>query len=690
MSAGSAQPPKPGAVVRGRRWSFLRWADLPLSWKGAVVVAIPMAVLAVNWGSLLYLTQAQQSDRVAAVQAADATQSGQQVLVALLDAETGVRGYLLSHQQSFLAPYQTAVAELPGLLSTLRQDAGRHSERVAPELTRLGALARRELSTLALLRTRAGAPLSELQPYLELGKSTMDQARTTISALVASEKARVAAHDQALAEANLGVLVVLIATVPLGVAGGALAMWLFTRGVGRRIAAVQRTAEALPAGVMPPLTPSEGDEVGQLAQAIRGVGTLLVERQEAARESALAAESANRAKTDFLSRMSHELRTPLNAILGFGQLLELEPRSADDQESVDQILKAGRHLLELINEILDLSRIESGRMTLSIEPVDVSEVVAESVHLLAPTASQRGCTLDLDLKEETILALADRQRLKQVMLNLLSNAVKYNRAGGSASVRVGYSESGGVLIEVSDTGIGIAPELLGRMFSPFDRLGQESSEVGGTGLGLALSKSLVEAMNGSIRVSSQPGVGTKFSVELERAPAAQAGPGVKPEGAGATAPSTAQGTVLYIEDNLSNLKLVERLLRHRPQVLLLPAMQGGLGLELAHQHAPRLVLLDRHLPDIDGAEVLRRLRVDPATATSAIYVLTADASPGQRQRLLAAGADGYLTKPIDVDQFLALLDRALGGLGSDQPAAPGLPPEVVGTAPETPTGEPRP
>ncbi len=652
-----------------------------------MVVAIPMAVLAVNWGSLLYLTQAQQSDRVAAVQAADATQYGQQVLVALLDAETGVRGYLLSHQQSFLAPYQTAVAELPGLLSTLRRDAGPHSERIAPELTHLGALAQRELSTLALLRTRAGAPLSELQPYLELGKSTMDQARITISVLVADEKARVAAHDRALAEANLGVLVVLIATVPLGVAGGALAMWLFTRGVGRRIAAVQRTAEALPAGVMPPLAPNEGDEVGQLAQAIRGVGTLLVERQEAARESALAAESANRAKTDFLSRMSHELRTPLNAILGFGQLLELEPRSADDQESVDQILKAGRHLLELINEILDLSRIESGRMTLSIEPVDVSEVVAESVHLLAPTASQQGCTLDLDLEEETILALADRQRLKQVMLNLLSNAVKYNRAGGSASVRAGYSESGGVLIEVSDTGIGIAPELLGRMFSPFDRLGQESSEVGGTGLGLALSKSLVEAMNGSVRVSSQPGVGTKFSVELKRARAAQAAPGAEPERPGPTALSTAQGTVLYIEDNLSNLKLVERLLRHRPQVLLLPAMQGGLGLELAHQHEPRLVLLDRHLPDIDGAEVLRRLRVDPATAASAIYVLTADASPGQQQRLIAAGADGYLTKPIDVDQFLALLDRVLGGLGSDLPADPGTSTVVVGIAPEVAPGE---
>ncbi|HVD02935.1 MAG TPA: ATP-binding protein [Candidatus Dormibacteraeota bacterium] len=651
------------ARVAGKARSGIpRWADLPLTWKGAVVVAIPLLVLTINWGSLLYLTGTEQSDRQAANQAARVTQSGQQVLAELLDAETGVRGYLLSGDPSFLQPYQSALQRLPGLLRALPAQATGSPAAVSKDVARLTALAHNELSTLGLLRASRSAPASALNSYLLAGKTTMDAARVEIEAITAVEATRVAAQDRALAAAGAGILVVLIATVPLGIAGGALAMWLFTRGIGRRIAAVQRSARNLASGAALVPAPADADEVGQLARAVAEAGRLLATREAEVNAAALTAQDANRAKTEFLSRMSHELRTPLNAILGFGQLLELEPRSEEDGESIEQILKAGRHLLELINEVLDLSRIESGHLALSMEPVDTRDVITESVHLLSPMADHAHCALRLELAESPLMVMADRQRLKQVLLNLLSNSIKYNRPGGSVVARSGVGAAGRVVIDVSDTGIGITPEMIPRLFSPFDRLGLEGTSVGGTGLGLALSRSLTEAMDGEIRVASTTGVGTSFTVELGGVPAGSSAGGLtSPAVSGGTdRRPEAQGTLVYIEDNLSNLTLVERLLRQRPQVRLVPAMQGRLGLDLAAEHAPQLVLLDRHLPDIDGAEVLRRLRTHPATAKSAIYILTADASPGQKERLLAAGATGYLTKPIDIEVFLSVLDSAMG------------------------------
>lgn len=651
------------ARVAGKARSGIpRWADLPLTWKGAVVVAIPLLVLTINWGSLLYLTGAKQSDRQAANQAARVTQSGQQVLAELLDAETGVRGYLLSGDPSFLQPYQSALQRLPGLLTALPAQAAGSPAAVSKDVAWLTALAHNELSTLSLLRASRSAPASALNSNLLAGKTTMDEARVEIDAITAVEATRLAAQDRALAAAGAGILVVLIATVPLGIAGGALAMWLFTRGIRRRIAAVQTSARNLASGAALAPAPADADEVGQLARAVAKAGRLLATREAEVNAAALTAQDANRAKTEFLSRMSHELRTPLNAILGFGQLLELEPRSEEDGESIEQILKAGRHLLELINEVLDLSRIESGHLALSMEPVDARDVIKESVHLLSPMADHAQCDLHLELAESPVMVMADRQRLKQVLLNLLSNAIKYNRPGGSVVASSEVGAEGRVVIDVSDTGIGIAPEMIPRLFSPFDRLGLEGTSVGGTGLGLALSRSLTEAMGGEIRVASTTGVGTSFTVVLGGVPAgSSAGERTIPAVShGPDQRLEAQGTLVYIEDNLSNLKLVERLLRQRPQVRLVPAMQGRLGLDLAAEHAPKLVLLDRHLPDIDGAEVLSRLRTHPATARSAIYILTADASPGQKERLLAAGATGYLTKPIDIEAFLSVLDSAMG------------------------------
>jgi PAS domain S-box-containing protein len=376
-------------------------------------------------------------------------------------------------------------------------------------------------------------------------------------------------------------------------------------------------------------------------------------REEAAR--------ANQAKSEFLSRMSHELRTPLNAILGFGQLLELDELDERKSDHVHQILKAGRHLLELINEVLEISRIEAGELAISPEPVSLAETVREALALVEPMAADRDVRLSVDVgglaKDGHVHA--DRQRLRQVLLNLLSNAIKYNRTGGRVDVSFARGDGTPIRTLIADTGLGIDREQLAGIFEPFERLGAELSEVEGTGLGLALAKRLLEAMGGSIAVASEPGRGSTFTIELQASEAPDGLPVVGvPEGAMEEIGSGLEPghhRILYIEDNPSNLTLVERILDHHPAVDLLPAMQGRLGLELAREHQPGMILLDLHLPDIQGEEVLRRLKADELTREIPVVVLSADASTKQSERLLRLGAREYLTKPLDVKRFLEVI-----------------------------------
>lgn len=405
----------------------------------------------------------------------------------------------------------------------------------------------------------------------------------------------------------------------------------------------------------------------------RAVGTLqaleeargeLIRKEQLAREARQEAERASQAKSEFLSRMSHELRTPLNAILGFAQLLEMDQLSAEQRESVSHILKGGRHLLELINEVLDISRIEAGRLDVSPEPVLVREVLLEVVDLIRPVADQWNVRLDATTTQGWgRYVLADRQRLKQVLLNLLSNAAKFNRHGGTVAVSVEEVPGDRLRLKVTDTGPGIPPEKIARLFTPFDRLGAEQTRVEGTGLGLALSMRLAELMGGAMGVESVVGEGSTFWVELPQVESPLVEVVLRK---GAVVPSEVPvtvGTVLYIEDNLSNLRLVERLLARRPNVKLLSAMQGRLGLELAREHRPSLIFLDLQLPDMLGAEVLQRLQRDPRTAQIPVVVISADATPGQIQRLLTAGAREFLTKPLDVKKLMTLLDETLNRRG---------------------------
>jgi PAS domain S-box-containing protein len=402
-------------------------------------------------------------------------------------------------------------------------------------------------------------------------------------------------------------------------------------------------------------------------QPLRMIGAIndMTERKRAeeALWKAREADQANQAKSEFLSRMSHELRTPLNAILGFAQLLEIDSLNPEQEESVGHILKAGRHLLELINEVLDISRIEAGRLSISLEPVPLRGLVQETLDLITPLAAKASVRLDAeaaDIPDRTILA--DRQRMKQVLLNLLSNAVKYNHPGGTVSFSYGETPEGRLRISVRDTGPGIPPERMERLFIPFERLGAEQTGVEGTGLGLTLSKRLVELMEGTLGVESTVGQGSTFWVEmaLAESPVARLEKDLKTVLAPTASPASKETrTVLYVEDNLSNLELLQRLLAHRPGIRFLPAMQGRLGLDLAREHRPDLILLDLHLPDVQGDEVLRRLREDPKTRRIPVVIISADAMPVQINRLMAAGARAYLTKPLDIKKFLDLFYEIL-------------------------------
>jgi PAS domain S-box-containing protein len=404
---------------------------------------------------------------------------------------------------------------------------------------------------------------------------------------------------------------------------------------------------------------------------LRDVTALHVSRAE--RQARASLEAANRAKSEFLSRMSHELRTPLNAVLGFAQLLRLDatrPPTMEQLERIQHIENAGAHLLALVNDVLDLSRVESGQMMVTMEPVDLEEVVIDALAMVSPLASEAGVDLRVSNEQpgrpersgtgvapQPVWVLADRLRMRQVLVNLLSNAVKYNRAGGNVIVSWERAPDGGCL-RIADSGLGMPSEKLERLFEPFNRLGAEKSKIEGTGIGLVLSRRLVELMQGELQIASTLGRGTVATLMLRPAEAPSASPGV-PAPPSQHGPFDGTLRVLYAEDDEVNVELIRQVMTLRPAVALSVATSGARALEMARRDPPDLMLVDMNLGDMTGLELARALAADPATAGLRLVALSADALPEQIDTALAAGFESYLTKPVDFRKLLNVIDSAL-------------------------------
>ena len=667
MGSQQQQPARPGRL---RRW----WLDWPVRAKGMIVVAVPLAALLAVTSASLVLQHNERQVRHTALIASAVSSSGLQVLADALDAETGVRGYAATGDSLFLQPYYHARAHIAGDLAALRAAAIAEGD-ISAERT-VSATTTRKMSEMAALKSAigAGTPVSSLKPAMEQGKRTMDKLRGQVAGLIRGPSAVLAAGRSNITRMESAIDMVSIAGLALGILAGMAGAMLFASGISRRVTRAAANANRLGQGqplVRVPV-PAARDELGRLARSLVHAKQLLDSRAAelvAARDEAV---RANQAKNTFLSSTSHELRTPMNAILGFTQLLQMSDLSGEDQDAVTRILAAGRHLLELINELIDIARIESGGFSLSVEPVAVQPVIEESCELIAPLAAGRSIAVSQPLPQSGLTVSADRQRLRQVLVNLLSNAVKYNRTGGTVTVTCQAPSLGQAAVAVTDTGLGIAAEDLERVFEPFERLGAEQSAVEGTGIGLPLARALAEAMDGHLTAASVPGEGATFTLTLPRAQdIVQAPPDDELVPLQPAAPGQPAGTrlrILQIEDNPANIEVVARYVKTRPGMLLQSVTSGQAGLEAAAREGPDLILLDLHLPGLQGDEVLSRLKGNPATAGIPVAVQSAEAAPAIIHAMRAGGAVAYLTKPLDLAELGRLLDTVAAGRA--RPAEP--------------------
>jgi signal transduction histidine kinase/ActR/RegA family two-component response regulator len=630
-----------------------------------VVVAVPLIALVGVTSASLALQAKERQVRSAAITASALNTTAQQILSDAVNAETGVRGYAATRSPLFLQPYDVILARVArdraalGAAAVAERDSGAELAAAAAMGEVMARLARVR-STVA-----AGAPPAVTTTALVDEKTAMDTLRGQIAGLVRGP-AKVTAGARANITAMESVIgAVSIAGLALGLLAGLAGGALFTSGISRRVGKAAANADRLGAGhpLAPVPVPGARDELGQLARSLVHSEQVLATRTKELVTARDEAVRASQAKNAFLSSTSHELRTPLNAVLGFTQLLQLSDLSAEDRDAVERILAAGRHLLALINELIDIARIESGEFSLSVEPVALQPIIEETCQLMAPLAAGRSITISQPSLSPALAVKGDRQRLSQILVNLLSNAVKYNRAGGTVTITCQATGPGQASVTVADTGPGIPAADLARVFAPFERLGAERTAIEGTGIGLPLARAFAEAMYGHLSAASVPGEGSTFTLTLPRAPDIATAPPRDGGDAGAPAPRAApddlagaRTRILQIEDNPANIDVVARYLKTRPGMRLQSVTSGQAGLEAAARDAPDLILLDLHLPGMHGDEVLIRLRDNPATAGIPVAVLSAEAAPSVIRHMRASGVIAYLTKPLDLAELGRLLD----------------------------------
>lgn len=627
-------------------WIAQAWQDLPLGIKGMCVIALPLLVLLASLGSL-YIREQVSTELENKLRLALQNQRDiQKVHTLLIEASTGVRDYLLTGDKHFLNIFFQVENQLPAILNDLEIQLDNEEQR--QRLAKINPLVKENLRDLRVLSEYESNIASDhLIAKFKSQVNTLDKLRSEIEHLNAEEAILVAKdQEDVINQRQRHIVFTLIAAVT-GIIGSLVAVWIFSRTIVKRVRLLRDSAAHLAKSEKLELPSSSRDELGQLSNELDHASELLASNINESIKARQEAEEANTSKSMFLSRTSHELRTPLNAILGFAQLLEQDLPPGKQRDNMSHILGAGQHLLKLINEVLEIARIESGEFSLELTPIEVNAILEEAAHYIAPIGKIRDIDIQCDIAPD-LWALANRQKLLQVVLNLLSNALKYGPANATVQLKA-YNRDGNIIIEVLDNGAGFTEKLKERLFTPFDRLGAEHTKIEGIGLGLPLSKQITLAMNGSIHVAEDKSL---FWIEL-----AACKPSVEPKKSIQTSDSKRplslndKHTILYVEDNTSNRALVEAIIQrqHDLRIQTVATMKEA-KLYLAEQ-SPSLILIDLNLPDGSGEHLVSYMKSNVNYRDIPIMILSADALTETIHRLESLGVAHYMTKPLDVAMF---------------------------------------
>ncbi len=642
----------------------LFWRDMPLARKGIVIVLLPLLLLLGSL-SFLYSKETQLSQLESQLRIALQNQRDiQAVHTQLLEASNGVRDFLLTDDKHFLDIFYRAQRQLPVIIAAL--NAKLETEAQKARLRRVQPLVDRNLKNLQFLAmSKPDTNSGELIDQFKMQVRSLDQLRLVIDELNKQEAFLVTQDQNDVAlQRERNFRITLLAAI-IGLVSSVIILWVFLDTIVNRVRALRDSARHLAKAEPLDLPFSSLDELGELSDELDHASQLLANKVEETNLAKFEAEEANRAKTLFLSRTSHELRTPLNAILGFAQLLETDLADEQQQSKAAMIRGAGEHLLKLINNVLDIASIESGERNLNLGATDVNLLITDAVNYIAPLGRIRDIEITQNIAPD-LIALADHQKLFQVVLNLLSNALKYGPVNSIVNIKA-YCINNKVQIEVLDEGTGIPEDLRKRLFTPFDRLGAEQSNIEGSGLGLALSKQIMMALGGSLEVSRTQSL---FAITL---PSYQGDPAssseqatLAPTNMPAPVLSTGQHKVLLVEDNDSNKTLVEAILKRESQLTLLHSRTLKSAKLMLTQAKISLVVLDLHLPDGNGESLVNFMQSRPEFVKTPIVILSADAMPETVRRLKELGVADYLTKPLNVAAFSRVVKHYISQINQEQ------------------------
>ena len=629
------------------------WKNLGITSKGLLALALPLIILLLSIGYLYQRELEAQSVETELQTAIVELAKIQAIHAQLAEAATGVRGYLLTGRDDFLTRYYQARLSLPKEIKLLNQTL--KDEQLLAHFAIMQPLVTQKLSGMKqLLAEGRSVSKEELINILVSQKRILDSIRQQIDFMRDRASVLIKQKQTSLQDVRKKNLQLTIFSALIGVISALIAINFYFADIVNRIKHLRDNAALLASGA--PLKPASqsADEIGMLAESLENAAKLLSTKQHETELARAEAESANAAKTMFLSRTSHELRTPLNAILGFSQLLKSDLPQGAMQQSATHIETAGNHLLKLINDVLNISRIESGDVNFNISACNTQTIVAEAMTILAPAALQKNITLKANIPN-TLAVLADKDKLLQILINLISNAIKYGPSDASVDIWC-ETTNGQTHIKIKDQGAGIATHLRARLFTPFDRLGAENTNIDGVGLGLALSKELASAMHGSIDLADEASI---FWLSLPTSLIADKPQSLSPTATIAAMPTNKIQHILYVEDNASNLALVQTVLRREKTIALHTETTVKAALSYLIQHQVDLVLLDIHLSDALGDELLIALRNMPNHAQTPVIVLSADVSPNTVERLIELGANEYLSKPINIHLLMQTIKAHL-------------------------------